>query len=171
MTTSDLTPVGQLDLTPMLAIVASACAALAVILIVAVVLLSRPRKTRAKAQPRGAHTGAADRRAWHRRIDEVVSRHDSGELDREEAFAALAGIARDYASEASGRDLTSHTLADIRREPRTESTKQGLDLLRMTISALYPPEFADTAVNPDARGASVEEAAGWVANLVERWSR
>ena len=86
MTTSDLTPVGQLDLTPMLAIVAGACAALAVILIVAVVLLSRPRKTRAKAQPRGAHTGAADRRAWHRRIDEVVSRHDSGELDREEAL-------------------------------------------------------------------------------------
>lgn len=166
-----LSPVGPIDMTTPLAIAAGACVLLAIVLIACAVFLSRPRRTRVRAVPRGAHAEAQDRRAWHRRIDDVVSRHGSGELDREKAFAELAAIARDYASEASGRDLTSHTLTDIRREPRTQSTKQGLDLLRMTISALYPPEFADGAAHPDAGGASVEEAAGWVSNLVERWSR
>ncbi|PST46188.1 hypothetical protein CPA40_07025 [Bifidobacterium callitrichos] len=165
------TPVGPIDLTTPLVAVAVACVLAAIALVVGAVLLSRPRRVRAAARQRGAHADAQDRRRWHRRIDDVVSRHQAGALERGEAFAELASIARDYASEASGRDLKSHTLADIRREPRTSSTKQGLDMLRLTISALYPPEFADSAVNGPAREASVEEAAGWVSNLVERWSR
>lgn len=168
---SKFEPAGRIDLTTPLIVSLVAAVLLAVILIVAAVLLSRPRRVRVRPEPRGAHADARSRRQWHDRIDDVVAGHASGALTREEAFARLASIARDYASEASGRDMTSHTLADIRREPRTRTTKQGLDLLRMTISALYPPEFADATADPHVGEVSVEEAAGWVSNLVERWSR
>lgn len=162
-------PVGQIDLTGPLTAVVVASLALCVLLIILVVVLSRPRK-RVTPVPRGAHSGGAqDKVAWRRRIDEVVERHASGALPREEAFAALAAVARDFASERSGRDYAAHTLADLRREDRNRSG--GVDLLRMTVAALYPPEFADAAVHAHAREVTVEEAAGWVANLVERWGR
>ena len=44
-----------------------------------------------------------------------------------------------------------------------------LTLLRQTIEALYPPEFADAERNHIARQATGEQAGEWVANLVERW--
>ena len=55
--------------------------------------------------------------------------------------------------------------------PRSDSigNRHGLDLLRQTIAALYPPEFADERFNAAAGEASVDEAAGWVATLIERW--
>ena len=46
---------------------------------------------------------------------------------------------------------------------------KGLDALKQTIGALYPPEFADDARNRIAQTTSVQQAAEWVANLVERW--
>lgn len=106
---------------------------------------------------------------WHQRIDDVVSRHARGELEREEAFAQLAAIARDFASTATGTDVRNQTLTDIEETPRTTGNQQGLTLLRQTIEALYPPEFADAERNHIARQATVEQAGEWVANLVERW--
>ena len=41
----------------------------------------------------------------------------------------------------------------------------------MTIAALYPPEYADSAVDTHAREVSVDDAAGWASTLVERWGR
>ena len=105
------------------------------------------------------------------RIDDVLARYHAGTIDRETAFIELAAICRDIASAHTGRDLHAHTLADIRREPRNPATRTGLDTLRMTIAALYPPEFADATVDTHAREVSVDDAAGWASTLVERWGR
>ena len=134
----------------------------------AVWFLSRPKRPKAAPRPKGAHSGAHGRDVWRARIADVVTRHEGGSLTREEAFAELASIAREFASERTGRDFNAHTLTDIRRETRAAG---GVDLLRTTIAALYPPEFADVRVNAHARTADVREAAGWVSNLVERWGR
>ena len=83
--------------------------------------------------------------------------------------AQLAAIARDFASTATGTDVRNQTLTDIEETPRTTGNQQGLTLLRQTIEALYPPEFADAERNHIARQATVEQAGEWVANLVERW--
>lgn len=76
---------------------------------------------------------------------------------------------RDFASTATGTDVRNQTLTDIEETPRTTGNQQGLTLLRQTIEALYPPEFADAERNHIARQATVEQAGEWVANLVERW--
>lgn len=65
--------------------------------------------------------------------------------------------------------MRNQTLTDIEETPRTTGNQQGLTLLRQTIEALYPPEFADAERNHIAGQATVEQAGEWVANLVERW--
>lgn len=166
----DLKPVGALQLTGPLAVVIAACLAVAVALVIAAVLLSRPsKKPRKETVQRGAHSGAGAKAVWRDRIADVVARNESGELGREDAFAELAQIAREFAGAASGRELSTSTLTDLTRLNRTPANRQGLDSLRQTISALYPPEFADASRNRAAREASVREAAEWVSNLVERW--
>ena len=98
-----------------------------------------------------------------------MTRHDRGEISREDAFAELAALSRDYVSTVTGVDIRNRTLADIDAAPRTTGNQEGITLLRQTIEALYPPEFADAANNGIAREATVEQAGEWVANLVERW--
>lgn len=169
--TTDLQPVGRLDIATPLIVAATLGTMLAVALIVGAVLLSRPRRNRDKPQPRGAHLNDTVKTSWHRRIDDVVRRYHAEQIDRETAFIELAAICRGIASAHTGRDLHAHTLTDIRREPRNPSTRTGLDTLRMTIAALYPPEFADSAVDTHAREVSVDDAAGWASTLVERWGR
>lgn len=110
-----------------------------------------------------------DRALWRQRIDDIVTRHDRGEISREDAFAELAALSRDYVSTVTGVDIRNRTLADIDAAPRTTGNQEGITLLRQTIEALYPPEFADAANNGIAREATVEQAGEWVANLVERW--
>ena len=121
----------------------------------------------------GKHTVQANpdsRNAWHQRIDQVVAQYDSGRLDRDQAMTALATIARGFASRSWNNDMKAKTLAEIKAQPRTPSTRQGLDLLRQTIDALYPPEFA---LHRDSAGtdATVNQAADWVRDLIERWPR
>ena len=108
--------------------------------------------------------------AWRQRIDQVVAQYDKGHLDRDQAMTALAAIARGFASRSWNSDMKSKTLAEIQAQPRTPSTRQGLDLLRQTIDALYPPEFA---LPKDSKGtdATVNQAAEWVRDLIERWPR
>ena len=108
--------------------------------------------------------------AWRQRIDQVVAQYDKGHLNRDQAMTALATIARGFASRSWNSDMKSKTLAEIQAQPRTPSTRQGLDLLRQTIDALYPPEFA---LPKDSEGtdATVNQAAEWVRELIERWPR
>ena len=108
--------------------------------------------------------------AWRQRIDQVVTQYDKGHLDRDQAMTALATIARGFASRSWNSDMKSKTLAEIQAQPRTPSTRQGLDLLRQTIDALYPPEFA---LPKDSEGtdATVNQAAEWVRELIDRWPR
>ncbi len=165
----DLKPVEQIDITTDLTIMLTICVLAAMALIACAVILARP--SRSKPQPHAAHVPNKDRARWQRRIDDVLLRHKAGGLTSEQAFTELAAICRDFASANIGQDMSAHTLTDIRLEPRTPSTRGGLDLLRVTIEALYPPEFADRTVNAHASRASVEDAAGWVSTLVERWGR
>ena len=158
----DLRPVESLALTTPLVVAIVACLLLAVGLIALIIMLSRPaRKPRNSDRARGAHSNASSKAEWRARIDDVVARH--------EAFVELSVIARDFAGAASGKELSSSTLTDLAYLNRTPANRQGLDALKQTIGALYPPEFADDARNRIAQTTSVQQAAEWVANLVERW--
>lgn len=166
----DLTPVGQIDLTMPLLAVAGGCLIAAIVLVAVAVVLSRPRRKPAKPTTRqGAHVPAGSLSVWQQRIDGIVARHAAGSLGREEAFVELADVARSFATQATGSDLSASTLRDLAAMPRTTGSARGLSLLRQTVEALYPPEFADAAVNRQAGQVGVEEAAGWVSDLVERW--
>ena len=161
----DLRPVESLALTTPLVVAIVACLLLAVGLIALIIMLARPaRKPRNSDRARGAHSNASSKA-----IDDVVARHESGALPRHEAFVELSVIARDFAGAASGKELSSSTLTDLAYLNRTPANRQGLDALKQTIGALYPPEFADDARNRIAQTTSVQQAAEWVANLVERW--
>ena len=140
---------------------------LALALITTALLLPKYRRQQ------GEHTVQANfdsRNAWRQRIDQVVAQYASGRLDRDQAMTALATIARGFASRSWNSDMKAKTLAEIKAQPRTPSTRQGLDLLRQTIDALYPPEFA---LPRDSAGtdATVNQAADWVRDLIERWPR
>lgn len=167
----DLNPLGSLPLNTPVAIALGVALVLAVVCVVLVVLMSRPRRVPRVSRPRGAHAVDGTKNVWRARVDDVVAQYHEGTLERQEAFCELAAVARDFASVASGQNLAASTLTDITTAPRTSADRRGLELLRVTITALYPPEFADHAMDAQARAVSVEEAAGWVSSLIERWRR
>ncbi|WEV73399.1 hypothetical protein OZX74_05465 [Bifidobacterium sp. ESL0798] len=144
--------------------------AAAVILVIAILVLSKPRKE-APAKVHGAHSIQNDKMAWRQRINDIVEGHAKGDLSRDEALRDLAQVARDFAGVKTNKDMSSYTLADINHLPFPESADPGMKLLRQTISALYPPEFADIEHHEQARDISVEQAAEWVSNLIERWRK
>lgn len=150
-----------------------ACLALSVILLVISVVLSRPRRTPAQPVSRGAHNARSDTSSWKAQISAIVASYHNNKLTREEAFAALATLARAFASQQTGHDLSATTLRDLNLHTHGNglNNTQGYTLLRQTITALYPPEFANAIVNTQARETSVEQAAEWVSKLVERWRR
>lgn len=127
-------------------------------------------KFRRQQEERPAQAGSDSREVWLQQIDRVVAQHDNGHLDRDQAMTALASIARGFASRSWNSDMKSKTLAEIQAQPRTPNTRKGLDLLRQTIDALYPPEFA---LPRDSAGtdATVAQAADWVRDLIGRWPR
>ena len=167
--TQNYKPAQQLGGTPTLVAALLACIVLAALLILAVVLLSRPRRGRTRQRPRGVHNGMSANTVWRERIGSIVDRYEAGDVTRDEAFSLLAETARDFATASSGRDMSAHTLYDLSIEPRHRLNKRGLDLLRQTIRALYPAEFADERHNESARRTTVQQAAEWVSTLVERW--
>lgn len=169
ITIDDLTIAGPLSLpTPLIAALV-VCLAVTVAAILATVILSKPSRKLAQPVAHGAHNGYTGKTVWRNRIDAVIRDYRNTVIDREEAFTRLASIARDYASQASGRDLSTQTLADLHRERDTQGNQQGWNLLRQTIEALYPAEFANPEFNASARRVEVEQAAEWVSTLVERW--
>ncbi|EFA23283.1 hypothetical protein [Bifidobacterium gallicum] len=155
-----LVPLGPLQATSLVTVAVVALVVMAV-LIVVVVRLWRPRRVR-KAVPSGAHA-TGSQHEWLRRIDAVTKRYEQGELSRDEAFVKLSEIARAYASAASGRPVSSQTLADLTAAKYADDSTNW-ELLRQTIAGIYPPEFASASDD-----VSVEDAAAWVARLVERW--
>ncbi|KAA8830278.1 hypothetical protein [Bifidobacterium tissieri] len=166
MAAKGFSPLATTDITPyvttmlVLIVVAVALAALAIV-------TSRTRSRTSSTA--GAHRSLSDKSEWLAEIEDVRFRFQTGEIGADDAFSELAGIARRFASDRLDRDVTNHTLAELHAVPRSRSNGKGLDLLRQTISALYPPEFADTTTQSHAGTVSVDEAAGWVSNLVERW--
>lgn len=116
-----------------LGIVVAVCLILAVALVVLVVWLSKPALKPTKKTNRGRHDASTGTSIWHERINDVVDRHANGDLGREEAFALLASIARDFVSTATGSDVRNQTLTDIEATPRTTGNQHGLTLLRQTI--------------------------------------
>ena len=169
LNTDDLTVIPQLDLTVPLVAALLVCLAVMIASIVLAVVLSRPgRKPRVSAA-RGVHTATTGKSVWRNRINAIVEDHDNNVIDREEAFLRLAAVARDYASAVSGRDMSAQTLSDLHRGDRDARHRDGLNLLRQTIEALYPAEFADPQFNSAARQTDVRQAAEWVSTLVERW--
>ena len=139
---NDLHPVTDVPVASLLPIVTMACFIALLILIVAIVIMSRPRRAKRVAAPRGSHNALAPVSQWKSRVHDIVERNGAGKLSREDAFVELAAVARDFASQASSAELGS---------------------------ALYPPEFANAEFNAQAKDATVEQAADWVLNLVERW--
>ena len=152
-----------------LGIVIAVCLAIAAALVILVVWLSRPNRKPTKKpimdvmmRPRARRYGTNASMMWLPVTPRAILRGRTRSL-------LLAAIARDFASAATGSDVRSQTLTDIEATPRTTGNQHGLTLLRQTIEALYPPEFADAERNHTAREATVEQAGEWVANLVERW--
>lgn len=162
----DFEPLATSDVTVFMVAVA-ALTALALLIVIVAAVLSTPRKQAAVVT--GAHRGGTGKSEWLTAIDDVRRRYHSGTITQDDAFRELATVARRFASERLGRDVTNHTLSELSRVPRSSGNAKGVDLLRQTIAALYPPEFADALTNAQVRETSVDTAAGWVANLVERW--
>ena len=169
LNTDDLTVIPQLDLTVPLAAALLVCLAVMIAAIVLAVVLSRPRRKPRVSAARGVHTATTGKSVWRNRINAIVEDHDNNVIDREEAFLRLAAVARDYASAVSGRDMSAQTLSDLHRGDRDARHRDGLNLLRQTIEALYPAEFADPQFNSAARQTDVRQTAEWVSTLVERW--
>lgn len=144
-----------------------ACIFLTVLTIALAIFL--PRFRRRNQDQRGNHASISPKREWLRQVDQVVADHEGGKLTRDQAMKDLAGIARRFASQSWNQDMSTKTLTEIKTQPRTNSTSQGLDLLRQTIDALYPPEFAPPAGRTASDNVRVDEAANWVRSLIERW--
>ncbi|BAR07073.1 protein [Scardovia inopinata] len=115
---------------------------------------------------------------WKNRITAVTKDYSRGLLTDKQAYHRLAVLARQFASEKMGKDVTNQTLTEIKRSadrnpglttPSDASASEGYIALRQTIEALYPPEFADSRYNPAAQKSTVKDAASWVIGLIERW--
>jgi hypothetical protein len=139
---------------------------LAAIALVAIPLLLRNREPHARATSR--HGVNRNPEKWRDDVAAVLDRYHAGELSENEAYSSLARIARAFASLRLGTDLTTKTLLDLKRHHQIGS-RAHFDALKQTISALYPPEFADAASNTQAAESSVESAANWVDSMIERW--
>ena len=93
---TDLKPLGLIDLQMPLIVTLVICLVLAAMTVAAAIWLSRPGRKAARRQPRGRHDELTDRALWRQRIDDIVTRHDRGEISREDACAELAALSRDY---------------------------------------------------------------------------
>ncbi|WP_033521180.1 hypothetical protein [Bifidobacterium bohemicum] len=163
-------PMGTLPVPTVLIALLIVSVALTLAMIVLTIFLSRPRKRR-ESYSHGMHTDINARHEWLERVQRTVDRFSQGVITRDEAFAELARTARDYAGERTGKDLSTRTLTDLNRGDGADGDTKALALLRQTISALYPPEFADVTRNMQARDTTVAEAGEWVSKLIERWRR
>lgn len=106
---------------------------------------------------------------WHERVAQILRRYEGREITDEQAYLDLATVSRGYASVRLGQDASSATLTDLRSADVPPRHRDGMQALRQTVTALYPPEFADPVSNENARRATVPDACRWVDSLIERW--
>lgn len=148
-------------------------ASLVVVFIACAVLyfsFKKPKKLAESSNSTEAvHVHNVNKQAWRKDIDAIVEKYHNNELTKDQACAKLASIARSYISKMSGEDIQTHTLGELASLRLKWRNKKGADMLRQTISALYPPEFADRKANEQARNTTVEQAAEWVLVLLEGW--
>ncbi|WP_418968825.1 hypothetical protein [Alloscardovia omnicolens] len=143
-------------------------AVLAIVCIVAsVIAFLPPRDHASKHHTAHSHLSDAD---FKHRIRSVEDSYTAGSISRQEAFHALAAIARQFASVRLNTDVTSHTLADLQHTDGLQSAHMhGMNLLRSTIEGLYPPEFAYEGTNTRSAEVTVVQACSWVTSIIERW--
>lgn len=169
---NDLHPVTDVPVASLLPIVTMACFIALLILIVAIVIMSRPRRAKRVAAPRGSHNALAPVSQWKSRVHDIVERNGAGKLARGRLRRARRrGEGLRVAGQQRGArfDDAAGDRVTFRRLLAGDSGVHGFTLLRQTIAALYPPEFANAEFNAQAKDATVEQAADWVLNLVERW--
>lgn len=126
---NDLHPVTDVPVASLLPIVTMACFIALLILIVAIVIMSRPRRAKRVAAPRGSHNALAPVSQWKSHVHDIVERNGAGKLSREDAFVELAAVARDFASQASSAELGSTTLQEIDLRGHGSREEQGLAFL------------------------------------------
>lgn len=167
--TDDLHPTGALTYTNTLLFVLLACTTIAVAIIIITVLLSKPKREKPAQQlSKSAHATGSMKQQYMNTINDICEQYHAQTLTREDAFEQLASLCRTFASHCYGQSLNSATLAELPRS-RDAREQHNFTLLRTTISALYPPEFADAQHHPIAKNTSVDQAADWVRALIERW--
>ena len=83
---NDLHPVTDVPVASLLPIVTMACFIALLILIVAIVIMSRPRRAKRVAAPRGSHNALAPVSQWKSRVHDIVERNGAGKLSREDAL-------------------------------------------------------------------------------------
>ena len=72
---NDLHPVTDVPVASLLPIVTMACFIALLILIVAIVIMSRPRRAKRVAAPRGSHNALAPVSQWKSRVHDIVERN------------------------------------------------------------------------------------------------
>lgn len=138
---------------------------LAVIAIAIPVFLAKRPERAARAS---RHSVDQPQSVWIGRIEEIRADYHAKRITEKQAYSRLSQVARAFASERLGTDLSAKTLLDLNRRHQSGSKAQ-FDSLRRTIAALYPPEFADSASNRAAGDATVDDAANWVSTMIGRW--
>lgn len=107
---------------------------------------------------------------WRKQIDDIVAKYHKHELSYDSACAKLAKLARHYVSIMSQEDITTYTLSELNAIRMQWSNKKGADMLRQTISALYPTEFANPRHDLQVQATTVDQAAQWVLTLLESFA-
>jgi hypothetical protein len=161
-----LTPAALIDGTPYL-LAALILVFVCVVLIWLITFLWKPRKPQKNlSHPRHIHDLTQDE--WVERIHKVTVQYHDGGITQEDAFAEFARISRLFATDRLGVNFLTHTLIDIRKEPRTSAVGH-FEAFRQTIEALYPAEFANPQSAITWNSMSVEDGEKWVSRLVEEW--
>lgn len=141
---------------------------IALILTVAVIALPLLIPPKAKEDSAGRHNEKKDASEWVGKVEEIKQKYSKGEVEEVEAYAMLSRVAREFVSEEMDLNLYSKTLRDLEWAP--VSNRKRYDLFKQTISALYPPEYANAESDRAADEATVESAANWVEDLISRWN-
>lgn len=141
---------------------------IALILTLAVIFLPLLIPPKAKRDASGRHAEKKDASEWVEKVEEIKHKYSEGEVQDVEAYAMLSRLAREFVSEEMDLNLYSKTLRDLDWAP--VSNRKRYELFRQTISALYPPEYANAQSDRAADEATVESAANWVEDLISRWN-
>ncbi|MBO6098422.1 MAG: hypothetical protein IIY26_02825 [Aeriscardovia sp.] len=141
---------------------------IALILTAAIIVLPLIIPPKAKKEAQGRHSEQKDASEWIEKVEDVKKAYEEGDLEEVDAYARLAQLARGFVSEEMDLNLYSKTLHDLEWAP--VSNRRRYEMFRQTISALYPPEYADSEVDRAADEATVESAANWVEDLISRWN-